>query len=125
MEDHGVGSSSSPETHSTTPLHRRRRRHGKPPSSTTKVSIVKQLTLYAAPLPLDCRWMELHYTSPILADDSWRLIVEVLATRAGAPGGMLPCSMPDRRRLGRGGRCDLLVGAMCTDGGRGPWRGAA
>jgi hypothetical protein len=49
------------------------RRHGKPPS-TTKMSIVKQLTLYAR----RCRWMELH------SDDSWRPIVEVLATSAGA-----------------------------------------
>jgi hypothetical protein len=62
------------------PIHHRR--HGTPPS-TTKVSIVKQLTLYAAPLPLDCRWMELHYACPILAGDSWRPIVEVLATSAG------------------------------------------
>jgi len=71
-----------------------------PPSRQASVdhqsTIVKQLTLYAR----RCRWMELHYGlshpgrmtrgGPSLK--SW--------PRARASGGMLPCSMPDRRRLG-------------------------
>jgi hypothetical protein len=76
----GMGAVYDGEVVAESPIHHRR--HGTPPS-TTKVSIVKQLTLYAAPLPLDCRWMELHYACPILAGDSWRPIVEVLATSAG------------------------------------------
>jgi hypothetical protein len=79
------------------------RRHGRPPSVDQKVYIDCETAdalrrAVAAGLPLD--GIALWLSSPILADDSWRPIVEVLATSARAPGGMLSCSMPARQRLG-------------------------
>jgi len=86
-----------------------------PPSRQSLVveSIVKQLMLYAA---RRCRWTAVGWDC--IYDDSWRPIVEVLATSAGS-GWYAPCQTATSWRLRGGcGRCDLLVGAMCTDGVR-------